>query len=784
MSLDHDLSAKERDELRSLSRSLSARAEEAERERDSLKAQLEQTRRDAKAARKRLDIVSKSSRDFTRSARSILSEQHRLEGELRTSLGRAREARNDARESHQRLEELVDDLGVIVWEAEASEESGIERFTLVGKRCEDILGYPRSRWLRSAGFWMEAVHPEDRENVRGAYRAALREGSENLVEFRVFASDGGMLWLQDFVRPAETGGEGDESDGSRLRGLMVEITERKRAEEKLRKSEERFRLLFEQATEAVFVHDLEGGIIQVNEQACLSLGYSREKLLGMTIADVETRFVPGGFDEIWRKASKTGETVLVEGLHRREDGSTFPVEVGVGRFEGDGSSSMLALARDITDRKRAEEQREAAFARERRAKEQLSFLAGASRELASSLDPDEMLSTVSRLAARVADWCAVDLLEEDQSHRLAISFRKEDGEMEVIRERTPDEEVPEPVRKVASSGESYLIEEVTDSHLEEVVMSDEHLATLRMFGLFSYAVVPLRARGRTFGTISFVRKNQERGYGPEDLELFENFASRAALALDNSRLHERQRHTAQVLQRSLLPPELPEISGVEVAARFQPLGEGVEVGGDFYDLFQAPDGEWAAVMGDVCGKGPEAAAVTALARYTLRSETRHEQDPSQILRSLNAAMLIQNPNDRFCTVLYARMKRDSNGEDFTLRFASGGHPLPMILRGESGSVEEVGEHGTLLGVFDETQTTTSTVSLSPGDVAVFYTDGVTEARKEGELFGEERLRGEISDCAGLTAGGIADALESRIHEFSGGTLSDDAAILVIRANVK
>src|SRR5207248_11443603 len=154
------------------------------------------------------------------------------------------------------------------------------------------------------------------------------------------------------------------------------------------------------------------------------------------------------------------------------------------------------------------------------------------------------------------------------------------------------------------------------------------------FGFSSLMIVPLAARGRTLGALTLVAAESGRHYGPADLAVAEDLARRAAQAVDNARLFTQQRHIARTLQESLLPPKLPEIPGVEVAARYEAAGLGTEVGGDFYDLFET-DGEWGVVMGDVCGKGPEAAAVTGLARYTIRAAAMRERSPSRILGILN-----------------------------------------------------------------------------------------------------------------------------------------------------
>jgi PAS domain S-box-containing protein len=233
---------------------------------------------------------------------------------------------------------------------------------------------------------------------------------------------------------------------------------------------------------------------------------------------------------------------------------------------------------------------------------------------------------------------------------------------------------------------------------------------------------------------------------------------------------------ARTFQRSLLPPELPEIPRVEVAAAYQAAGEGNEVGGDFYDAFDVGDDEWALVMGDVCGKGPDAAAVTALARYTVRAAAQHMRRPVRILETLNEAILSQG-NDRFCSIAYARLRRDGAAMEATV--SVGGHPLPLVLR-RDGHVEAIGRHGLLLGVFPEADLEEESTSLAPGDALVLFTDGVTDAGAPPMPLGEGGLWSTLKACAGLRAEGIVERLEQAVLDRSSGAPRDDCAIVVMR----
>jgi len=262
------------------------------------------------------------------------------------------------------------------------------------------------------------------------------------------------------------------------------------------------------------------------------------------------------------------------------------------------------------------------------------------------------------------------------------------------------------------------------------------------------------------------------------VELAQALARRCGPAIDNARLYTDRPYIARTLQQSLLPVELPDIPGVEVAARFRPTGEGNEVGGDFYDMFETGNRGWAVVMGDVCGKGPDAAAVTALARYTLRAAAMRENLPSRSLATLNEALLRQRDDRRFCTVAYAYIEMLDSGARAGI--STGGHPLPLLLRAD-GSVQTVGLAGTLLGVVPDPSLEDHAVTLEPGDSLVFYTDGVIENRVGSDgVLDERRLAELVATCSG----GGADAIASRIEEAAvlsqSGQPKDDIAVLVLR----
>ncbi len=235
------------------------------------------------------------------------------------------------------------------------------------------------------------------------------------------------------------------------------------------------------------------------------------------------------------------------------------------------------------------------------------------------------------------------------------------------------------------------------------------------------------------------------------------------------------RALAETLQQTLIPPLPPAVPGLDVAARYRPAGDGAEVGGDFYDVFQIADDDWVVALGDVCGKGVEAAVVTALVRYTVRAVAVQTSDPSEALRLVDDVLLAHG-TERFCTLLILRLRRVASG-GWQAIVCSGGHPLPLLLRGSHA--EFVGEPGTLVGVVADVDRPETRLTLTAGDALVLYTDGVTEARRDDEFYDDHRLQSTARGHAG-SAAQVVDSIVDDVLTFQGGTPRDDVAVVVVR----
>lgn len=323
---------------------------------------------------------------------------------------------------------------------------------------------------------------------------------------------------------------------------------------------------------------------------------------------------------------------------------------------------------------------------------------------------------------------------------------------------------------------ALLLEEVADAVAVEVIGAEgqnERVIELGTPVPRTPVAYPLLDGARLVGTMSIV----PRATGGEDGELLGQLSRRLARAIANSQRYAERDHVARTLQNSLLPPSLPRVGGFDLAAAFGPAGAGNEVGGDFYDAFSLGGEEWALVLGDVCGKGADAAAVTALARYSVRTITAHEQRPSRVLDELNDSLLRHGERERFCTVLFARVSED----DRRVTVSSGGHPPPVLVS-PGRPPEAVPISGTLLGVTARPRLAETQLCLTPGQTLVLYTDGILEAlTRGGALLGMEGLKDVLARMTHAPAQEIADTLVDLAQRAPGGQ-RDDAAALVLQAH--
>jgi CHASE3 domain sensor protein len=446
------------------------------------------------------------------------------------------------------------------------------------------------------------------------------------------------------------------------------------------------------------------------------------------------------------------------------------------------------LLRALDDERRVSEVAEAdaqrALAVAEEAERRLGLVADASAVLSRSLDLAETLAQIARLCvASLCDYCVVDVGTPQTPLREVVVAHRLPGKEALVRElraRWPAEENPNyPTHLVQRTRQPVVHDDIDPAMLRAAARDPEHLAVLEALAPTSDIVLPLIAAGTVLGTLSLVTTaDSGRRLTGDNLPLLTELAGRAAAAVRNAELFHSERRIASALQASLLPPALPVIDGADIAVSYIPGSEGMVIAGDFYDVFEIGDGRFALVIGDVCGKGEDAAALTGLARHTLRAAARTEShSPAPALRVLNEALLAWSGDLGFCTAALAFLERVPDG--LRLELACGGHPLPLCIR-RNGTVEPAGAHGSLLGVLAEPRLEVQEVLLAVGDALLFFTDGVIERHGGDAPFGEDGLAALVAGRGAADAQSIVD-LVARAATAHRRTV-DDIAMLAVRAS--
>jgi serine phosphatase RsbU (regulator of sigma subunit) len=327
---------------------------------------------------------------------------------------------------------------------------------------------------------------------------------------------------------------------------------------------------------------------------------------------------------------------------------------------------------------------------------------------------------------------------------------------------------------VIRDGETVAYEEVDADTLASGLPTDVPRDLVERLAPTSTIIVPLVGRGAVVGAMTLTRRGGR--YDDEDRRFAEELGRHVGLAVANAALFERERAVAEALQQSLLPPGLPEIDGLDIAARYEPGGTRLVVGGDFYDLFQTEPGTWFALVGDVCGTGAEAAAITSQVRYTARALAGRVDGPAVLLDEINAALL-ERGDTRFCTAQVVRLRPGPDGVEVTL--SSGGHPPPVLITRSGTRLLDC--PGTLLGIYADANHHEVDLVLAKGEALALYTDGVTETRDaDGVLLGEERLVEVLDACVEEDAEKTATQLIQAAVDHAEFAPADDIAVLVLR----
>lgn len=421
----------------------------------------------------------------------------------------------------------------------------------------------------------------------------------------------------------------------------------------------------------------------------------------------------------------------------------------------------------------------------KRAEVSEAFMAEASRILASSVDYTSTLRQVARLAVpQMADWCTIDVLGDDNEiERVALHHASPERQRsleELDRRYRPrlDEEVG--IGEVLRNGQARLYSDIDAQAVERYAHDREHLKLLQALGANSVIVAPmLGATKAAIGTITLGSSETPRRLTRADVGLAVRLGRRIGTAVERARIYTERARIAHILQRALLPEVVPEIPGAEVRALYSAAGQLNEVGGDFFDVFECGEQRWMMLVGDVVGKGPRAAGVTALARHTLRAAAISGQPPAQMLQTLHRALQRQPKGADLCTVCLVTVTRARRR--FLLNIALAGHEPPLLIE-SSGRARCVGQPGTLLGVIDPISVNETAAELRAGQTLLLFTDGVTEAGRPAPPLGEGGLRRVCRDAPGLALQELLERIEHAALERSDAGLHDDIALLALRVD--
>jgi PAS domain S-box-containing protein len=526
--------------------------------------------------------------------------------------------------------------------------------------------------------------------------------------------------------------------------------------------------------EAVTVQHTEGALIYANEAAARMFGYaSAQELLATPVHEIIDAFdttnedgSPLRLEDLPGRqvlAGREPRPLVTHSIHRTTGEEGWRVTKASGVYDRDGRVKLVVnVIEDITEVKRAEMTHR--------------LLARAGELLASSLDYERTLQQVAELAVpQLADWCAVSMPDGRGFIRTVAVAHVDPAKVAAAREigeRYPTaSDAPGGTALTIREGISQVVNDITEDMIAAAAQDAEHARLLRSVGMRAGLTVPMSAGGKNVGALSLLSAESRRRFSPADVELAEEIARRAGVAVENARLYTERSHIARTLQTGLLPGRMPAMPGWSVATLYRPAGDENWVGGDFYDAFAVRDG-WLAVVGDVAGRGAEAAALTGLARHTLRTAAQLLDDPLDAVATLNRELLGREEMSLCSVAAVLLRERDARA---TAEIICAGHPLPLLAGG--GQVRPVGDFSPMLGAYPVEHWTRRTVEIAAGDVLVLYTDGVFDAVGTDGRFGEDRLQRTVAGVSG--AADAVARIDAALSAFAVGAQTDDTAVLAV-----
>lgn len=531
--------------------------------------------------------------------------------------------------------------------------------------------------------------------------------------------------------------------------LRHEIAERKQAEVALKQSEEKYRALINYASDAIILTDLAGSIIEVNKRAEELTGYTHDELLNMTVLQIHPADELNRHQAAFKEMVERGLGILHDAFVQRKDGRQVMVDITGSVVEYGGQKVAQGIFRDMSEKQRSKELSDA--------------LNKINMAISSTLDFNEIMQRVVKYSAEAlgADSASAAMREDD--YWVARHFHGLGPDHEGA--RLSGNEIKYIGQVIRARKPVAIADALNDPRVDANLM--------RQFGVRSVLAIPLIIRDEVIGVLRFVYTAAPVTFDSAQMDFAAKLAAYITLALENARLYSEERNIADTLQEALLsmPDRLP---GIDFGYLYNSATEAAKVGGDFYDMFELEHNQIGILIGDVSGKGLEAATLTSLIKNIVRAYAYGERSPAFVIAKTNETVYKMSDPSIFITVFFAILDVETG----RLVYCNGGHP-PPILKRKDDPVSLLTSESPVIGAFLNVSFNEATQVLEQGDTLVLYTDGVTEARHGKKFFGETRLHDLVRSLGSLPAKAITEKIFKEVIDFSGGNLFDDLALLVI-----
>ena len=636
------------------------------------------------------------------------------------------------------------------------------KFIYVSPSCERITGYKPSEFLSDPDLLHAIVHPDDREAFENHVREAMVSREALAIDFRIVRADGDERWIGHWCQPVY----GADGEMMGRRASNRDITDQKLAEEALRESEQKYRELVENVDAMVFRMDPEMRPLALRGRVAEKLGYTADEIMnniGLWLEMVHPDDIVELPDRLSRIAAEGKPSSVEMRIVTRWGETRWMRNHVTPQFDAEGRLTFYdCVTVDIT---------EEVETREREAKQasRMAALAEISQDFASSLDFTEILRTATkRMADELSSICAVISIDPDSGRLSHLVVHDPEGDAA--------EELDEALEKAGLSiGTTFGEGEIKARIMRHVKVISPQLAELaEKAHLGPGMMVPIATEGEVLCLMTCVRREGEPEFEEEDLWFLTEVASHVVGSLTNASLYERQAKIAGTLQRSFIPTN-PKIETLDIATCYLPALVDAEIGGDFFDIIEFGGGKVGLVVGDVSGKGMQAAVRTAEAKYMLRGFASESPDPEQVITALNRAMSRYMEEFGFVTLVYALV----DTEEHVVTHANAGHEPPLILHQDTRTVTELAPGGPVLGVAKDHHYSATRVDLKSDDLLFFYTDGVTDVPGNGGRFGYERLVETVTEAPCGNSQELLDHVLAVVRDFSGGRQSDDQVMVLV-----